>query len=165
MTSSAAAKGLTGDWYAERLAALPPDVQELLRHALAARGHPLHDSAGEVVGSIAAVLIDRETARPTWLAVERASRDQSLVGVPVAGLEPYGAHYRVPVQAKQIHSAPGVSLAGVRGSVEHDLCRHYGIPPTRGATRPDDRRATSSKAFQGPGWSGPAGWLPAPRGR
>lgn len=150
------------DSYDELVAALPADEQELLRRALAARGRALHDRKGEPVGMITAVLIDREAGRPTWLAVERASRTPSLVGVPVTGLESHGPHYRVPVAAEKIHSAPTISLAGVRAPVEQALCRHYEVPPTRGAAHPTDRRATSSRVFQG---TGQIGWLPGPRGR
>ncbi len=157
-------KQLHPESYDELVAALPTDDRELLQRALAARGRALYDRTGEAVGMIADVLIDRETGRPTWIAVERASRTPSLVGVPVAGLEAFGSHYRIPVSADLIHSAPPVSLAGLRASVEQDLCLHYGVPRTRGAARPTDRRATSSRVFRGPGSAGTMGWLPGPRG-
>jgi len=157
-------KQLSPESYDELVAALPAGEHELLQRALAARGRALYDRMGEPVGMITDVLIDRETGRPTWLAVERASRTPSLVGVPVAGLEAFGSHYRVPVPADLIHAAPPVSLAGLRASVEQDLCEHYGVPPTRGAGRPTDRRATSSRVFRGPGSAGTMGWLPGPRG-
>jgi hypothetical protein len=153
------------DPFAHTLEQLSSADREMLERALAARGRVLHDASGEVVGTITGVLIDRETGRPTWLAVERASRAQGLVGVPVTGLETFGAHYRVPVSAELIHAAPVVSLRGLAAAVEHDLCHHYGVPPTRGAEQPTDRRATSSRAFQEPGETGDVGWLPAPRGQ
>jgi hypothetical protein len=152
------------DPYADVLGRLSAADRELLDRAVAARGRVLHDEAGEPVGTITAVLIDRETGRATWLVVDRAARTQSLVGAPVTGLEAFGDHYRIPVPAALIHDAPTIALTRVRAAVEQDLCQHYGVPMTRGASRQADRRATSSKAFQGPGWTDDLGWLPAPRG-
>lgn len=155
----------TSDPYAEILSQLPTGERELLRRALASRGRALHDRAGELVGTIAAVLIDRETGWPQWLAVERPSREPGLVGVPVAGLDTFGSHYQVPRCAAQIHGAPAVALAGLSAPLELALCRHYGVPLTRGAELPGERRVTSSRAFQDPGWAHQVGWLPGPRRR
>ncbi|HUZ30451.1 MAG TPA: hypothetical protein VMU90_14485 [Solirubrobacteraceae bacterium] len=151
------------DLYAQILAQLSPADRELLHRGLAARGHELCDQGGQTVGTIVAVLIDRETAQPQWLAVEDPLR-QRLVGVPIACLEAIGSRYRTPVRAAGIQAAPDVPLAGLPAKIEHALCRHYGLARTRGATEPADRRATSSRAFQDPGGTGQIGWLPGPRG-
>jgi hypothetical protein len=157
------ADGSTPDRFTETMEQLRPEDRELLERALVARGRVLFDLDGELVGTIAGVLMDRETGRPTWFAVARAARVQNLVGVPVAGFEPFGSHYRTPATAAQIESAPGVSMVGLKAATERELCHHYGVPFTRGAARPGERRATSSRAFQEPGDGDGVGWLPAPR--
>jgi hypothetical protein len=151
------------DFYAQILARLSPADRELLQRGLAARHHELCDQGGQTVGTIAAVLIDRETASPQWLAVQDPL-GQRLLGVPIACLEAIGSRYRTPVRAARIQAAPDVPLAGLPAKIEHALCRHYGRAQTRGATEPTDRRATSSRAFQDPGGTGQIGWLPGPRG-
>ena len=151
------------DRFTETMEQLRPEDRELLERALAARGRVLFDRDGELVGTIAGVLMDRETGRPTWFAVARAARVQDLVGVPVPGFEPYGAHYRVAATAAQISSAPTVSMVGLKARTERELCDHYDVPFTRGASRPGERRATSSRAYQDPGAADQVGWLPAPR--
>jgi hypothetical protein len=150
------------DPYAKRLAGLDPAERLLLHQALWARGRPLHDRAGELVGKIAAVLIDRETARPQWLAVERSGGGRLLVGVPIAGLKTDQAECRTPLPAAAVRSAPSIGPGGLTAGLELELCQHYRITLTRGAACPaGERRATSSRAFQD---GERVGWLPGPRG-
>ncbi len=152
--------GEKSDRYAQLLAELPPAEEGLLYEALGARGKELRDRSGATLGTIAAVLVDRETARPQWLVVERPSTEPLFVGVPIAGLEVESSHCSTPLPVAGIESAPAIDLAGLPARVERDLCQHYELPPTRGAARPTDRRATSSRAFQD---GGQLGWLPGPR--
>lgn len=154
---------LRADLYAEILSRLCDADHALLEVALQARGHELYDREGTRLGTVAAVLIDRETARPQWLVLEREV-DGQLIGVPAACLEPINSNFRIPLRADRIRSAPGVALGGLSAQLERALCRHYGLPLTRGASRRTERRATSSRAFQDPGGTGQVGWLPGPRG-
>jgi hypothetical protein len=154
---------LRADLYAEILSRLCDADHALLEVALQARGHELYDREGTRLGTVAAVLIDRETARPQWLALEREA-DGQLIGVPAACLEPINSNFRIPLRADRIRSAPGVALGGLSAQLERALCRHYGLPLTRGGSRRTERRATSSRAFQDPGGTGQVGWLPGPRG-
>jgi hypothetical protein len=146
--------------YCELLAALPAAERGLLYRAVASRGRQLYACGGAPLGIIAAVLVDRETAWPQWLAVEQHSRAAPLVGVPIAGLASCAGGCQTPQSAAVIRSAPRIDLGGLSAEVERALCMHYGLALTRGAALLGERRTTSSRAFQD---GGRLGWLPGPR--
>jgi hypothetical protein len=152
--------------YTSILNRLDPTFRHLLEEALLARGSLLVDRDGQEVGVINAVFVDRETARPQWLAVSHDSDGRErLVGLPVSALVSVGveaAYGSVPLDC--VREAPLLDVEFVSTHNEQELCEYYGLPPTRGAHEGRfERRATCSQAFLGTAPGEPIRWLPGPR--
>jgi hypothetical protein len=152
--------------YTSILTRLDQTYRQLLEEALLARGSVLVDRDGRELGVINGVFVDRETARPQWLAVshEHEGRER-LVGLPVSALVGLGveaAYSSVPLE--YIREAPLLDVEFVSAYNELELCEYYGLPPTRGASEGRfERRATCSQAFLGRVAGEPIRWLPGPR--
>lgn len=152
--------------YTSILNRLDATFRQLLEEALLARGSVLVDRDGLEVGVINAVFVDRETARPQWLAVShRWEGRERLVGLPVSALVGVGleaAHSSVPLA--YVRDAPLLDVEYVSAYNELEMCEYYGLPPTRGAGEGRfERRATCSQAFLGLASGEPIRWLPGPR--
>jgi hypothetical protein len=133
-----------------------------LNDALWARGRLVADACGRPIGKVVAVMVDRESGRPQWLAV--ALRD-GVTAVPIARLRILGSRAYLTGAASVVSTAPRFESPYLLASVERALCRHYRCPPTRGAlVDPTERRVTCSRAFWISAPGNGIGWLPAPRG-
>jgi sporulation protein YlmC with PRC-barrel domain len=88
-------------------------------------GKPVHAAEGGKVGDVAAVLLDKETARPEWLAVKRGFGKQVLV--PVAEADVAGDVITVPYSEAVIDSAPEGQGDEVSQETERVLASHYGL--------------------------------------
>jgi hypothetical protein len=124
------------------------------------------DSQNEPVGEVVAVLVDRETGRPQWLGVELDSEQRPvIVAAPLDHFKLQPDRCWVSFPAALVRSAPTIDPTGLTAGDERDLCRHYGVPPTRGAQlSPSERRVTCSCAFWNPAVGEGVAWLPGPRG-
>ncbi len=152
--------------YTSILNRLDVTYRRLLEDALLSRGSVLVDREGREIGVINAVFVDRETARPQWLAVSHECEGRErLVGLPVSALVSVGveaAYSSVPLE--YIRDAPLLDVEFVSAYNELELCLYYGLPPTRGASEGRvERRATCSQAFLGRAPGEPIRWLPGPR--
>ncbi len=152
--------------YTSILNRLDETFRRRLEEALLARGSVLVDREGREVGVINAVFVDRETARPQWLAVSRSSDGRErVVGLPVSALVSVGMEAAYgSVSLEYVRDAPLLDVEFVSAYNELELCEYYGIPPTRGAGEGRvERRATCSQAFLGTSPGEPIRWLPGPR--
>jgi hypothetical protein len=118
----------------------------------------------EPIGVAVDLLVDRESGRPQWLVIGLWRHGNDTVAVPVDHLKVHAGSSWVPLSADLVCRAPNVDLEFISADLEAALCRHYECRPTRGAQiRPDERRATSARAF----WLSEAdqqvAWLPGPR--
>jgi hypothetical protein len=136
----------------------------LLQLALDSCGQMLHDEAGRKLGKISSVLVDRETGRPTWLALHLPQhRPQVMVEMPVAALSYGGGRYWTTLEGTIVESAAPGNPASITSRKEVELCTYYGLSLTRGAELGSwDRRVTCAPASRDKR-SGAIEWRPGPR--
>ena len=150
------------DIYEEVLEELNASELERLKRGLYARGREVVDPFGRPVGTVSAVMVDRESGRPQWLAIEVSD---GVTAIPIKDLQVLADQAYVACAAPMVFAAPQFEAHYLPASVERALCDHYGCDPTRGAlTDPDEKRATGSRAFWSSDVGGDIGWLPGPRG-
>lgn len=89
-------------------------------------GKPVHAAEGGKVGDVAAVLLDKETQRPEWLAVKRGPLGKQVL-VPVAEADVAGDAITVPYSEAVIDSAPEGPGEEVSQETERVLASHYGL--------------------------------------
>jgi hypothetical protein len=149
------------DVFERVLADLSAADHDRLRRGLFARGREVVDPFGHPIGKAVGLMVDRETAKPQWLAIQLAT---AITAAPITGLQLVGERAYVASPAALVLAAPTFEADFLSASVERALCRHYRCKPTRGGRLAgDEQRATSSRAFWASDVGERIGWLPGPR--
>jgi hypothetical protein len=161
-TNASASSPLREDTPPGEHAPRSPEGQELER-LLGWVGWRLEDSEGRLIGTIEAILVDRQTGTAQWLLI---SRHRLLV--PIAGARASTGRVSVPYARARVQSGPRTVMANfLTARTERALCEHYQVAPTRGARLSTwERRATSSRAYLVTGranWLNSVRWEPGPR--
>jgi hypothetical protein len=150
-----------GDMYESALAALSADDLSRLKRGLHARGREVLDPFGIRIGTAVALMADRQTGRPQWLAIGLGN---AVTGLPIKGVQLVGQHAHAMFASGLVLTAPKFDPDYLPASVERALCRHYACKPTLGALLDaDEQRATSSRTFWTSEVGQGIGWLPGPR--
>jgi hypothetical protein len=128
-------------------------------------GDRVDDVHGARIGTLEAILVDRERGNPQWMLL-RTSRIGHYHCAPLTRAAAGNGHVWLPHRRSTVMSGPRVTSADQRLSarMEQRLCVLFDQPRTRGAAlSPWERRATSSRAWVDR-LSGDVMWLPGPRG-
>ncbi len=122
---------------------------------------PVSDAAGERVGRVDAVLVDREDGTPRWLMLRLAGAP-GRTAVPLAAGQRGAGHVDLPWRAQDVLAAPRVPADGaLTAKAERELCVYFGVDPTPGALQSRwERRRTTARALRA---DGGYSWEPRPR--
>jgi uncharacterized protein (TIGR02271 family) len=124
-----------------------------MTHAYDWKGRTLKDRSGEKIGTIDALYLDQETAKPEWALVNTGLFGTKSSFVPLAGAAPRGEDVVVKVAAQQVKDAPKMEPdEELSEQQEVELFRHYGIDYTAegSVTATDDARGTVGHDTSGP---------------
>jgi uncharacterized protein (TIGR02271 family) len=96
-------------------------------------GATAYDSAGEKIGKIHELYLDRSSKQPKWAAVHTGLFGVSESLVPLAGAQPDGdGSVRVAVAKNTVKSAPNLDVGDrISPADEATLMQHYGMQPGR----------------------------------
>ncbi|HWH96147.1 MAG TPA: PRC and DUF2382 domain-containing protein [Baekduia sp.] len=99
-----------------------------LQEARTYRGATLVDSAGEKIGTIDEIYLDRASGQPEWAAVKTGLFGMRSSFVPISSASPSGAgELRVDVTKDQVKDAPQIDADGeLSPQEEQRLYTHYG---------------------------------------
>lgn len=95
------------------------------------RGRTVRDRAGEKVGSLGAIYLDRETDRPAYAGVRTGLLGRSEHVVPLDGAEEVDGDVRVPYAKDRIEAAPDVDPEVALSEAQEDLLAEHYEAPTR----------------------------------
>jgi uncharacterized protein (TIGR02271 family) len=141
-----------------------------LQDAQTYRGATVVDSAGEKIGTVDDIYLDRASGEPEWAAVKTGLFGMKSSFVPLSSASPSGdGELRVDVTKDQVKDAPNVDADGELSTEEEQrLYRHYGRSDyewsgedrTEGLGLPEDRadrfsRDTTDRGTTGHDTSGP----------
>src|SRR3954454_22110260 len=145
-----------------------------LQDAQTYRGATVVDSAGDKIGTVDDIYLDRATGEPEWAAVKTGLFGMKSSFVPISGATGSGDELRVDVTKDQVKDAPKIDADGeLSTDEEQQLYRHYGrsdyewsgedrtrdlgLPEDREDrfTRDADARGTDARATVGHDISGP----------
>jgi sporulation protein YlmC with PRC-barrel domain len=122
------------------------------------RGMTIVDTAGDKIGTIEDIYLDRQTGEPEWASVKTGLFGLKSTFVPIADAELTGENQvRVPFQKEQVKDAPKVDADGeLSPEEERRLYEYYGRSDYD-EWRGDDRTAAlglpaeRERRFQRPG--------------
>jgi uncharacterized protein (TIGR02271 family) len=140
-----------------------------LQDAQTYRGATVVDSAGEKIGTVDDIYLDRASGEPEWAAVKTGLFGMKSSFVPISGATGSGGELRVDVTKAQVKDAPKIDADGeLSTEEEQQLYRHYGRSDyewsgedrTRDLGLPEDRedrfsRDTEARGTVGHDTSGP----------
>ncbi len=98
-----------------------------LQDAQTYRGATVVDSAGEKIGTVDDIYLDRASGEPEWAAVKTGLFGMKSSFVPISGATGSGDELRVDVTKDQVKDAPKIDADGeLSTEEEQQLYRHYG---------------------------------------
>jgi hypothetical protein len=98
-----------------------------LQGLMAMRHKDVHDTAGEKVGELVEVYVDKATREPEWLGVDAGLFGMKRVLVPAAGSRIEPGAVRVAFTKDLVLHTPDVMDEQVSQDVEQQLYDHYGL--------------------------------------
>jgi hypothetical protein len=103
-------------------------------------GAPALGFEGQKVGTVTQVLVDAETGRPQWAAINPGLFSGSDAFVPLDSAEWDREHLLLPYTKDQVKDSPRFAIDGALAPAEQELLRrHYGADDAgRGISEPDD---------------------------
>jgi uncharacterized protein (TIGR02271 family) len=98
-------------------------------HEIAAwRGETLADTAGDKIGTIEDIYLDRESGQPEWLAVKTGLFGSNVSFVPIRDASKTSDGVRVPYDKDKVKDAPNVEADGeLTPDEERRLYEHYSL--------------------------------------
>ena len=93
----------------------------------AARGRPVYDAAGEMVGDVEAVYYDDHTGEPEWIGIGSGFIATRRLLVPVEGARMTERGVEVPHTRAEIAAAPAVEGDEISESMLRQLSQHFGV--------------------------------------
>jgi uncharacterized protein (TIGR02271 family) len=91
------------------------------------QGSPVYDQAGEKIGQVDEVFVDRETRLPEWIGIGSGRLRSSRSLVPVATAQVEDDAVRLPYGQEMVQSSPDVSQDEISIEIESELYAHYGL--------------------------------------
>jgi hypothetical protein len=113
-------------------------------------GQRVRDVEGTALGTVAGLIVDRESGDPQWLLIARDRERHRCV--PLRGILAGGCRVTIPWTRRVVERGPIVPPdGGLSARNERELCDVFEVPPTRGAhLSPWERRRSASNALPDP---------------
>jgi len=133
-------------------------VSITLQDAQTYRGATVVDSAGDKIGTVDDIYLDRASGEPEWAAVKTGLFGMKSSFVPISGATGGDGELRVDVTKDQVKDAPKIDADGeLSTEEEQQLYRHYGRSDyewsgedrTRDLGLPEDRADRFSREGRG----------------
>src|SRR4051812_41482149 len=99
-----------------------------LQDAKTYRGATVYDSAGDKIGTVDDIYLDRASGEPEWASVKTGLFGMKSSFIPISNASPAGdGELRVDVTKDQVKDAPKIDADGeLSTEEEQQLYRHYG---------------------------------------
>lgn len=91
------------------------------------QGNPVYDEAGDKIGQVEEVFVDRQTRLPEWIGIGSGALRSSRSIVPVATAEVEDDAIRLPYGQEMVSSSPEVADDEISTEAESALYAHYGL--------------------------------------
>lgn len=109
-------------------------------------GERVDDAQGAKVGIVRGLYLDNESRTPLWLIV-RLGRTEQYSAIPLDRAMSGSGRVSVPHGRETIRTSPPLVISRpLSPKHELELCRHYGVDPTRGAMASSWERRTCAFA-------------------